>query len=237
MSNRQQNQISFISEFCTELAYVPWVKNVVADALSGQFHDETAIVSTIAHHLADTDLQLLAEGKMMDDDCRAASTTTSLQIEEVAFPRITWKILCNVPCSSQEFSCHGPGRNRFFEQCTASRILLKKSTLAIARRCYVWQGIRKDILAWVRSCKVCARSKVTGHVKPAIEQIPVPKDRFEHVHVDLVGPFPAEQGYCYLFTAIECSTCWAEAWPLRDSKISTTIPVRRGLNFSWPEQT
>jgi hypothetical protein len=38
--------------------------------------------------------------------------------------------------------------------------------------------------------------------------------RFEHVHVDLVGPLPQSSGFSYLFTIVDRTTCWPEAIPL-----------------------
>ena len=58
MSNRQRHQLAFISEFATDIAHVPGLENVVADALTRQFDDEraSAIVNAITHMLADVDL-------------------------------------------------------------------------------------------------------------------------------------------------------------------------------------
>jgi Integrase core domain len=50
----------------------------------------------------------------------------------------------------------------------------------------------------------------------AVQPIPVPAVRFTHVHVDLVGPLPpSAEGYQYIFTVINRSTRWAEAYPLK----------------------
>jgi transposase InsO family protein len=49
-----------------------------------------------------------------------------------------------------------------------------------------------------------------------VQPIPVPIQRFSHVHVDLVGPLPVSaDGYAYLLTAIDRSTRWAKAIPLK----------------------
>ncbi len=48
----------------------------------------------------------------------------------------------------------------------------------------------------------------------APEAIAVPRRRFEHVHVDLVGPLPQSAGFSYLFTIVDRTTRWPEAIPL-----------------------
>ncbi|KAI0241039.1 hypothetical protein LSAT2_002963, partial [Lamellibrachia satsuma] len=45
--------------------------------------------------------------------------------------------------------------------------------------------------------------------------------RFDHVHVDLVGPLPPSQNHRYLFTVVDRFTRWAEAIPLVDAQTTT----------------
>jgi hypothetical protein len=62
------------------------------------------------------------------------------------------------------------------------------------------------------------------HKQPAspIQPIPVPARRFNHVHVDLVGPIPvSKEGFCYLLTCVDRSTRWLEAVPLRTMDAAT----------------
>jgi transposase InsO family protein len=47
--------------------------------------------------------------------------------------------------------------------------------------------------------------------------------RFSHIHIDLVGPLPlptSTSGFQYLFTAVDHSTRWAEAFPLRSVAVA-----------------
>jgi hypothetical protein len=45
--------------------------------------------------------------------------------------------------------------------------------------------------------------------------IPVPTQRFSHLHLDIVGPLPcSKEGFAYLLTVLDRSTRWAEALPL-----------------------
>jgi Integrase core domain len=44
----------------------------------------------------------------------------------------------------------------------------------------------------------------------------IPTKRFSHVHIDLVGPLPVSaEGFTHLLTAMDRSTQWAEALPLK----------------------
>jgi len=68
---------------------------------------------------------------------------------------------------------------------------------------YVWPGLAKDVGKWAQQCIPCQRA-----------HIPMPRRRFQHIHVDLVGPLPESRGYRNLFTIIDRSTRWFEAIPL-----------------------
>ena len=54
--------------------------------------------------------------------------------------------------------------------------------------------------------------------------------RFDHVHVDLVGPLPASRGYTYLFTMVDRFTRWPEVVPISDISATTCA---RALIGSW----
>jgi hypothetical protein len=63
-------------------------------------------------------------------------------------------------------------------------------------------------------CAACRRR--------AVQQIPVPSNRFSHIHVDIVGPFPtSEMGFSYLLTVMDCSTQWLEAVHMRNMEAAT----------------
>ncbi len=74
-----------------------------------------------------------------------------------------------------------------------------------------------DVVAWTKDCQQCQRGKVTAQPAAAVEPIPVPARGFSHIHVDLVGPLPTSaEGHSYVFTAVDRSTRWLKAIPLRD---------------------
>ena len=93
ISNRQRNQLSLISEFCTDLSHVPGVDNVVADALTRQFDKETAIVNTISHRLSDGDLEALA--CLQEEETDNEFDRSSLVVRPFTLPGSSTSILCD----------------------------------------------------------------------------------------------------------------------------------------------
>jgi hypothetical protein len=80
----------------------------------------------------------------------------------------------------------------------------------------VWANMKADVSHWCHDCQQCSRGKSSSQATVAVQPIPVPQQRFSHIHVDLVGPLPVSAaGYSYLFTAIDRSTRWLEAVPLK----------------------
>ena len=62
---------------------------------------------------------------------------------------------------------------------------------------------------------------------PATIDSPV---RFDHVHIDLVGPLPTSHSCTYLFTCVDRFTRWPEAIPIPDS---TANMVAQAFISGW----
>jgi hypothetical protein len=77
---------------------------------------------------------------------------------------------------------------------------------------FVWPNIRKDCKTWAQACLSCQRAKITRHVRAPLAEFE-PTARFEHIHLDIVGPLPQSQGYTYVVTMIDRETRWPEAVP------------------------
>ena len=99
-----------------------------------------------------------------------------------------------------------------------------KTTTKLVKQRYFWPSMDSDIKSFVNSCLSCQQSKVQRHTRSPIEPISAPSDRFQTVHIDIVGPLPpATLPTCpfplpfrYLLTCIDRATRWTEAIPLTD---------------------
>ncbi len=58
------------------------------------------------------------------------------------------------------------------------------------------------------------------HAHPPVQPISIPRRKFAHIHLDLVGPFPVSQeGYTHFLTMVDRATRWAEAVPVSGTSI------------------
>ena len=143
---------------------------------------------------------------------------TSLKLQHVKFPGVSRNLLCDLSLKQPRIMVPGDWRRQILRTVHGLVHPSGKATSAVLSRSYVWPNIRKDILGWARSCHLCARNKVARHITPAIEPVGAPGVRFEHVHLDLVGPFPSNAGYKHVLTAIDRMTHWPEAFPYKGYK-------------------
>jgi hypothetical protein len=89
-----------------------------------------------------------------------------------------------------------------------------EATVKLVSAKFCWPKMAKQVRLFAQQCIQCQKAKVSTHVHLAPSVIPVPQRRFEHIHVDIVGPLPPSSGYSYLFTVVDRTTRWPEAIPI-----------------------
>ena len=71
--------------------------------------------------------------------------------------------------------------------------------------------MQKQIGIWAKQCVTCQGFKIQTHTKAPLKKLSIPSWRFDHFHVDLVGPLPPSDGRTHLLTVVDCFSRWPEA--------------------------
>jgi len=106
-----------------------------------------------------------------------------------------------------------------------------RATNRIMGQRVTWSSMNKDVMQCVKDWQTCSRAKVTWQAAAALQPISVLRQRFSHIHVDIVGLLSvSREGFCYLFTIIDRSSRLLEAVPL---VIIETETCRDALISQW----
>jgi len=214
-SERQQRQLSFLSEYVSAVHYIQGHNNIVADCLSRP-------VCTTSVDIFD--LPALAREQINDPD--VAAHKSHLKPYELSSNQLLWcdnstQILRPFVPQTQQTAVISYFHN-------LSHPGIQKSIQIIKQR-YYWPSLDKDVKEYVKNCQNCQKAKVQLHTRSPIVPISAPSDRFTTVHIDIVGPLPLAKlpnvtyplPYRYLLTCIDRATRWTEAIPLIDTTASS----------------
>lgn len=205
-SDRQQRQLAVLSEYVTAIKHIRGEENIVADTLSRSINSV---------QIDYVDLEEIALAQQTDTD--TATNRDRLQ----AFPLASGnELLCNTDLAVPRPFVPQQQREFIFRQLHSLAHPGRKRTFELIRSRYVWPFMEKDIRKWTTECLQCQRSKVLRHTKQLGHfSLPV-NDRFQAIHLDIVGPLPPSQTldgtlspHRYLVTIIDRATRWMEAIP------------------------
>lgn len=204
----QLNQLTFISQFTTDIQHISGSNNVVADTLSRV--DALSCANSI-------NLSTLADAQKNDVELQDLLTNgQSLKLELIPIPGSDVKIYCDIsPATNRPYVPASLRRQVFDSLHNLSHPGVKSSTALISSR-FVWPGIKKDCRIWARSCNSCQRAKISRHVHSPFSTFTSPSARFSHIHIDFIGPLPSVSSYKYCLTVVDRFTRWPEVLPIEN---------------------
>uniref|UniRef100_A0ABD2WXN6 RNA-directed DNA polymerase n=1 Tax=Trichogramma kaykai TaxID=54128 RepID=A0ABD2WXN6_9HYME len=240
----RQRQLSYISQYTTSIKYIPGSENVVADALSRMpTSDPTSqhlpIDVQFSSHIdalslpAAFSLQRLSEEQQNDEQLHLIISDPDfpLPLQKGTFPvnDQLFPIYFNVSNDSIRPYVPTSLRQEIFNLFHQLAHPGPSATQKIISRKYVWPKMSKDIASFVKHCLPCQQAKIARHTKMVPAAFPIPDERFQHVHLDLVTLVPSE-GFSHALTMIDRYARWPEAVPIADMQAAT---VARAFIDTW----
>ena len=223
-TSRQQNQLSAISEYTTDVRHIAGKDNQVADALSRITIDAVELAQGVDYHA-------MALAQDSDDDIihLRNDPATSLRLENVRLNSTT-SLLCDTSTGVQRPVVPALFRRRVFDTVHGLSHPGIRTTRRLLTSKFVWPRIAADAASWARACVPCQQSKVNRHIHAPVANFRPPSRCFSHVHVDVVGPLPSSQGFTHLLTVVDRFTRWPEAIPVSDT---SALSLAHALLQNW----
>ena len=219
-SPRQSNHLTYIAQFFTDIHHVDGKKNVVADTLSrSEIQSVQSLNMDDLAELQKTDSELQ---QLQQSDSKGSMTTIEVKPGT--------RLVCTVGNNKVRPYVPQALRPTIFSHYHGLSHPGKRTTKRLISSKYFWPSLTSDIDKWVKECTSCQLAKITRHTRTRPEPIDMPSERFQHVHIDLVGPLSETQGHSYVLTCVDRFTRWPEAVPLTNIEAET---VAKAFIAGW----
>ncbi|GFT09998.1 hypothetical protein TNCV_1114561 [Trichonephila clavipes] len=185
------------------------VNSLLSTRLSDTFGSDNIAADVLSRVSAITfpsqiDYDCIAETQQTDQELHTLiASGTSLELKKVTFPNSSTEIMCDL--STGTARPYIPKQHRqdvFSAMHNLSHPGIRLSVHLMKQR-FVWPSISSDVAKWARHCLACQKYKIHRHTRSPLSSFQEPSQRFDHVHLDLIGPLPPSNGYTYCLTMID----------------------------------
>ena len=158
-TSRQQNQLSAISEYTTDVGHIAGKYNQVADALSRITIDAVELAQGV-------DFSAVALAQDSDDDIfhLRNDPATALCLENVRLNSTT-SLLCDTSTGVQCPVVPALFRRRVFVAVHGLSHPGIRTTRRLLTSKFFWPRIAADAASWARACVPCQQAKVNRHIR------------------------------------------------------------------------
>lgn len=223
-SPRQTRQLDFISQFSTDIRHVIGKENIVADLLSRieAINSQPIIITP----------EEIAEAQQKDPELENILNTPSSAEDYKNMPifgtdKTIW---CHDSTNTPRPFIPSQFRPNIIQQLHGLAHPGRKNTIKFVASRYYWPRMKKDIEKFVKNCLICQQNKTHRHNKSPFQAYAPPNSRFEHINIDIVGPFPITDNMKYCLTIIDRFSKWPEAVAISDMTAPT---VAIALTKHW----
>ena len=179
---RQTRHLAFIAELTTYIRYVEGETNFVANALSRPSVSAIGSASEINYRELSRDQALDTEFSRFR---HSTSCTLNFKLLKSFDNNLIW---CEVSTGHTRLYITAKFRKNVFTNLHGLGHPSHRTTKPLINTRFVWHGMNIDIAKWCHSCKGCQTAKIYRHNKPVFSKFSEPTERFDHIHIDIVGP-------------------------------------------------
>ena len=207
-SPRQLRHLDFIAQFTTDLRHLPGSDNIVADCLSRP-------ICAIFEEQLPIDYAAIATAQQDDDSIQSLITdSNSLELSYQPLPGSDLELLGDISWGQFRPIIPASFRKDIFDHFHSLAHPGQKASFRLISSRFFWPGMQKDIHNFCKTCLSCQQSKIQRHTISPYGNFSTPTAKFQHVHVDIVGPLPVSSQHSYILTIVDRYSRWFDAIPL-----------------------